>query len=77
MHLTNLGAPVLELPELSAAVHAVAGRGGRQLDSVTLGQWLGRHKNRVIDAMWFAHPRTPSNGTSRGALQTPPDPDDL
>jgi hypothetical protein len=21
---------------------------------MTLGQWLGRHKNRVIDGMWFA-----------------------
>jgi putative DNA primase/helicase len=61
MHLTNLDAPVLELPELSAAIHAVAGGGGRQLDSVTLGQWLGRHKNRVMDAMWFAQDTRPKD----------------
>jgi putative DNA primase/helicase len=61
MHLTNLGAPVLESPELSAAVHAVAGGGGRTPDSVTLGQWLGRHKNRFIDAMWFAQDTSPKD----------------
>ena len=61
MHLTSLGATVLELPELSDAVHAVAGGGGRQPDSVTLGQWLGRHKNRVIDAMWFAQDISPKD----------------
>jgi Bifunctional DNA primase/polymerase, N-terminal len=61
MHLTNLGAPVLKSPELSAAVHAVAGGGGRTPDSVTLGQWLGRHKNRVIDAMWFAQDTSPKD----------------
>ena len=29
--------------------------------SVTLGQWLGRHKNRVIDAMWFAQDTSPKD----------------
>ena len=35
--------------------------GGRQPDSVTLGQWLGRHKNKVIDAMWFAQDTSPKD----------------
>jgi hypothetical protein len=61
LHLTSLDAPVLELRALSAAVHAVAGGGGRTPDSVTLGQWLGRHKNRVIDAMWFAQDTSPKD----------------
>ena len=45
----------------SAAVHAVAGGGGRQLDPVTLGQWLGRHKDRVIDGMWLAQDTSPKD----------------
>ena len=44
-----------------AAVHAVAGGGGRQPDSVTLGQWLGRHKNQMIEGMWFAQDTSPKD----------------
>jgi hypothetical protein len=36
-------------------------RCGRQPDSVTLGQWLGRHKNQIIDAMWFAQDTSPKD----------------
>ena len=61
MHSTSVDVPVLEFPELSAAVHAVAGGGGRQPDSVTLGQWLGRHKNQMIEGMWFAQDTSPKD----------------
>ena len=32
-----------------------------QPDPVTLGQWLGRHKNRIIEGMWFAQDTSPKD----------------
>jgi hypothetical protein len=61
LHLTRLDVPVLELRELCAAVHAVAGGDGRTPDPVTLGQWLGRHKNRIVEGMWFAQDTSPKD----------------
>ena len=61
MHLTSQAAQVLVMPGLNAAVHAVAGGGGRQLDPVTLGQWLGRHKDRIIGGMRFAQDTSPKD----------------
>jgi hypothetical protein len=49
------------MPGLSDAVHAMACGKSGQLDSVTLGQWLGRHKNRIVEGMWFAQDASPKD----------------
>ena len=28
---------------------------------MTLGQWLGRHKDRIIEGMWFAQDTSPKD----------------